>query len=94
MGKTRLMLGDMEELLMGKTKLAFPSAKTGEDNMRELSMGVTRLMLVSSTMVGDEDTVEIPIGRTLLMLISSVKFYVENIQEIPVMYKFTSIFQG
>jgi len=63
MSTTRLMLGDMEELLMGKTKLAFPSAKTGEDDMEELSMGVSRLMLVSSITVGDEDTVEIPIGR-------------------------------
>jgi len=74
------MLGDTAELLMGKTKLAFLSTKTGEDDMGELSMGVTRLMLVSSIMVGDEDTVEIPVGRTLLTLVSSVKFYNEDMQ--------------
>ena len=43
---------DMEELLMDKTKLAFPSAKNGEDDMGEISMGVTRLMLVFSVRVG------------------------------------------
>jgi hypothetical protein len=47
MGVTRLMLvssvnlgkEDMEELLLGKTKLAFPSAKTGEDNTGNFPWG-------------------------------------------------------
>jgi hypothetical protein len=56
---------------MGKTMLAFPSAKTGEDDMGELSMGVTRLMLNSSVHVGKGDMEEFLMGKTNLMFPSA-----------------------
>jgi hypothetical protein len=68
MNTTRLMVvssvhvgkGDMEERLLGQTKLGFLSVKFDNYDTGKLPIGLTRLMLVSSLNVGDEDTVEIP----------------------------------
>jgi len=67
---------------MGKTMLAFPSAKTGEDDMGELSMGVTRLMLISSVHVGKGDMEELLIGKTKLMF-PSAKTGENDVGELP-----------
>jgi len=80
MKTVEMPMGRTPLILFPSISMVFPSVKTGEDDMGELSMGVTRLMLVSSIMVGYEDTVEISIGRTLFMLVSSVKFYDEDMQ--------------
>jgi hypothetical protein len=64
MNTTRLMVvssvhvgkGDMEELLLGKTKLGFLSVKFDNDDTRKRHLGVTSLMLLSSTKIDDEDS--------------------------------------
>ena len=47
----------MEELLVDEKKLASLSVKFGKDDIGEVPMGMTRLMLVSSIKVGDEYTI-------------------------------------
>jgi hypothetical protein len=90
MGVTRLMLissvhvgkGDMEELLMGKTKFVFPSAKTGKDDMGKLYMVLTRFMLISSVHVSKGDMEKLLIGKTKLMF-PSAKTGEDDVGELP-----------